>query len=74
METTAGLEFDSSRTGVLLFSRGRESGHATPDMAIVEELHNRATIQEQKRPQRRRLQTASATANGATIGKSAINP
>ena len=39
METMAGLEFDSSRVGVLLFSRGRGSGHAIPDMAIVEELH-----------------------------------
>ena len=34
----AGIEFDSSRVGVLLFSRGRGSGHAIPDIAIVEEL------------------------------------
>ena len=32
------VEFDSSHVGVLLFSRGRGSGHAIPDMAIVEEL------------------------------------
>ena len=34
----AGLESDSSRVGVLLFSRGLGSGHAIPDMAIVDEL------------------------------------
>lgn len=33
-----GLELDPSRVGVLLFSRGRGSGHAIPDMAIVKEL------------------------------------
>ena len=34
----AEVEFDSSRVGVLFFSRGRGRGHAIPDMAIVEEL------------------------------------
>ena len=74
MEAMAGLEFDSSRAGVLLFSPGRESGYAVPDMVIVEELQRRATIQERKRPQWRRLQTVSTSANGARIRKSAIRP
>ena len=74
MEAMAGLEFDSSRAGVLLFSRGREGGYAIPDMVIVQELQRRGTIQEQKRPQWRRLQTVSTSANGARIRKSAIRP
>lgn len=37
-EPIGGVEFDPSRVGVLLFSRGRGSGHAIPDIAIVEEL------------------------------------
>ena len=74
MEAMAGLEFDSSRAGVLLFSAGRESGYAIPDMVIVQELQRRATIQEQKRPRRHRLQTVSTSANGARIRKSAIRP
>jgi len=32
------VEFDESKFGLLLFSRGRGRGHAVPDMAIVEEL------------------------------------